>query len=98
QSVEALFVVIFAPVLAAIWLALGRRGKDLSSPMKFAIGLAFAGVGFLLMLAASNRVIASAGAVRVSMWWLVGTYLFQGIGELAALVVPIRRMLQQRDL
>ena len=60
-------VILFAPVLAAIWLALGRRGRDLSSPTKFAIALSLAGVGFLLMVAASNRVIAGGGGTRVSM-------------------------------
>jgi proton-dependent oligopeptide transporter, POT family len=92
QSVESLVVVLFAPVLAAIWLALGRRGRDLSAPTKFAIGLALAGVGFLLMLAASNRVIAGGAAVRVSMLWLVGSYFFQGIGELALSPVGLSSM------
>ena len=92
QSVESLVVVLFAPVLAALWLALGRRGRDLSAPTKFAIGLALAGVGFLLMLAASNRVIAGGAAVRVSMLWLVGSYFFQGIGELALSPVGLSSM------
>lgn len=92
QSVESLFVVLCAPMLAAMWMALGRRGQDLSSPAKFAIGLAFAGVGFLLMLAASHRVITGGAAVRVSMWWLVGTYFFQAIGELALSPVGLSSM------
>ena len=61
-------VILFAPVLASIWLALGKRGRDLSSPTKFAIGLSLAGVGFLLMVAASNRVIAGgAGDASVDV-------------------------------
>jgi len=92
QSVNSLFVIIFAPILGGIWVALDRRGKDLSSPGKFAIGLAFAGVGFLLMVAASNRVITGGDAVRVSMWWLVASYLFQSIGELALSPVGLSSM------
>src|SRR5688500_8913594 len=43
QSVNAFFIILLAPVFAAMWVAMGRRGKDLSSPAKFAFGLAFAG-------------------------------------------------------
>ena len=92
QAVNSVFVIAFAPVLAWIWLRLGKRGKDLSSPMKFSLGLAFAGVGFLLMVAAANRVIASGTAVRVSMLWLVWSYFFQSIGELAVSPVGLSSM------
>jgi POT family proton-dependent oligopeptide transporter len=92
QSVNSLFVILFAPVLGAIWVALSQRGKDLSSPTKFAIGLACAGVGFLLMVAASNRVIAGGAAVRVSMLWLIASYFFQSIGELALSPVGLSSM------
>ena len=92
QSVNSLFVIMFAPVLGGIWVALGSRGKDLSSPSKFAIGLAFAGIGFLLMVAASNRVISGGAAVRVSMLWLVASYFFQSIGELALSPVGLSSM------
>jgi proton-dependent oligopeptide transporter, POT family len=92
QSVNSLFVISFAPVLGAIWVALGRRGKDLSSPAKFSIGLAFAGVGFLLMVGAANRVISGGAAVRVSMLWLIGSYFFQSVGELALSPVGLSSM------
>ncbi|MCY7378531.1 MAG: peptide MFS transporter [Gemmatimonadaceae bacterium] len=92
QSVNSLFVIMFAPILGALWVALGSRGKDLSSPAKFAIGLAFAGVGFLLMVAASNRVISGGEAVRVSMLWLIASYFFQSIGELALSPVGLSSM------
>src|SRR5689334_23965007 len=39
QSINALFIIIFAPVFAWIWSALATRGLDLSSPTKFSIGL-----------------------------------------------------------
>lgn len=95
QSVNSLFVIGLAPVLGAIWLKLGKRGGDLSSPMKFSLGLAFAGIGFLLMVFAANRVLAggTAGtAVRVSMWWLVASYFFQSIGELCLSPVGMSSM------
>jgi proton-dependent oligopeptide transporter, POT family len=92
QSAESLCVVLFAPVLAALWLALARRRRDLSSPTKFAIGLALAGIGFLVMVGAANRVLAGGAATRVSMLWLVASYFFQGLGELALSPVGLSSM------
>jgi POT family proton-dependent oligopeptide transporter len=92
QSVESFFVILFAPMLAALWMRLGSHGRDLSSPMKFSLGLALAGVGFLLMVAAANQVVQSGGAMRVSMWWLIGSYACQGLGELALSPVGMSSM------
>jgi POT family proton-dependent oligopeptide transporter len=92
QSAESACVILFAPVLASIWLALGRRGRDLSSPTKFAIALSLAGAGFLLMVAASNRVIAGGAGTRVSMLWLIASYFLQGLGELSLSPVGMSSM------
>jgi POT family proton-dependent oligopeptide transporter len=93
QSVNALFVILFAPVAAATWVGLSRRpGGDLSSPTKFALGLAFAGVGFFVMIFAANNVVSSGGLLKVSAWWLVASYFFQTIGELALSPVGLSSM------
>jgi POT family proton-dependent oligopeptide transporter len=92
QSVNAFFVITLAPVAAAVWLALGKRDRDLSSPGKFAIGLAFAGVGFALMIVAANRVVAGGVGTLVSPWWLVGSYFFQTVGELCLSPVGLSSM------
>ncbi len=92
QSVNSLFVILLAPVFAAVWVALGRRGKDPSSPAKFAFGLFFAGLAFLVMVAASNRVISAGAAVRVSMLWLSASYFLQTLGELALSPVGLSSM------
>jgi POT family proton-dependent oligopeptide transporter len=92
QSINSLFVILLAPVAAAVWLALDRRNADLSSPGKFSIGLAFAAVGFFLMIFAANRVVASGGTVLVSPWWLVGSYFFQTVGELCLSPVGLSSM------
>jgi POT family proton-dependent oligopeptide transporter len=95
QSAEAFFVIALAPVFAWIWVALARRNHDLSSPAKFAFGLAFAGLSFVVMVMASHRVIAGAAAgqtVRVSMWWLVICYLLQALGELSLSPVGLSSM------
>ena len=92
QSANSVFVIALAPVFAAIWMSLGRRGRDLSSPGKFAIGLFFTGVGFLVMVVAANLVISGGGNVRVSAWWLVLSYLFQTVGELSLSPVGLSSM------
>jgi POT family proton-dependent oligopeptide transporter len=92
QSVNSLFVIALAPVFAALWVALGKRGHDVSSPSKFAFGLFFAGLGFFIMVAAANKVIAGGTAVRVSMLWLSASYLLQTVGELALSPVGLSSM------
>jgi POT family proton-dependent oligopeptide transporter len=91
QSVNSVFVIALAPVFAAIWIALGKRGRDLSSPGKFSAGLFFAGIGFLLMVPASNLVIGGGGG-RVAAWWLVASYFFQTLGELSLSPVGLSSM------
>ena len=92
QSANSIFVVLLAPVFALIWVALGKRGKDPSSPAKFTFGLVCAGLGFLIMVAAANRVISGGAAVRVSMLWLTASYLLQTLGELALSPVGLSSM------
>ena len=93
QAANSLFVILLAPVFAAVWVALGRRHKDPSSPAKFAFGPFFAGLAFMIMVLAANRVIAGGGAaIKVSMLWLVFSYFLQTIGELSLSPVGLSSM------
>jgi POT family proton-dependent oligopeptide transporter len=92
QSINSAFIILFAPVFAALWTGLGARGRDLSAPAKFALGLFFAGLGFLLMIPAANLVVSGGGAAKVAAWWLVGSYFFQTIGELCLSPVGLSSM------
>ena len=92
QSVNSGFIILLAPLFAALWIALGRRGINVSSPAKFSFGLALAGVGFVVMFFAAQRVVASGGTVLVSPWWLVASYFFQTVGELALSPVGLSSM------
>ena len=76
QSVPAIFVIIFAPLFAALWQRLGERQP--SSPGKFIYGLFFAGIAFVVVTIAS----ALGAGGRVSPLWLVLVYLLQTFGEL----------------
>jgi POT family proton-dependent oligopeptide transporter len=92
QSVNPLFIIICAPMFAALWVGLAKRRGDLSSPAKFSLGLALAGVGFLVMIFAANAVVASGGQTLVSPWWLVWSYFFQSVGELCLSPVGLSSM------
>jgi proton-dependent oligopeptide transporter, POT family len=92
QSVNSFFVITLAPVFAALWVTMAKRGREFSSPAKFAFGLLFAGLGFWLMVAAANAVIAGGPGTRVSMWWLTGSYFLQTLGELSLSPVGLSSM------
>jgi proton-dependent oligopeptide transporter, POT family len=47
QSFNAIFIVLFAPVFSMLWVALGRKGLEPSTPIKFSIALILVGLGFL---------------------------------------------------
>ena len=79
QVIDPLFVIALAPVFAALWVRLGRRGRDLSSPAKFAWGLLLLGAGFWVMYIASLRVLHGH---QVSPLWLTVTYFLDACGEL----------------
>jgi proton-dependent oligopeptide transporter, POT family len=80
QSVEPLFVILFSPVFAWIWLGLAKRRKEPSSPAKFTLGLFFLSLSFALIIPAARAF--ESGGGRVSPMWLVGLYFLQMIGEL----------------
>ncbi|WP_418357242.1 peptide MFS transporter [Shewanella basaltis] len=79
QSLNAMFIVLFAPVIASIWVKLGKNEPN--SPVKFALGLFFLAIGFLFMIGAVLEMGGDA-SVKSSMWWLVGAYFFHTMGEL----------------
>ena len=92
QSINSAFIIICAPMFAALWMGLARRGVDLSAPVKFGLGLALAGIGFVIMIYAANAVVTSGGRTLVSPWWLVVSYFFQTAGELCVSPVGLSSM------
>jgi POT family proton-dependent oligopeptide transporter len=88
QSEQPFFVLLLAPVFAVLWQALGARGKEPSTPLKMAIGLACIGVGYLFMVAAGRMVdncLAAHGSGACAITgpgWLSSYYLFSVFGEL----------------
>jgi POT family proton-dependent oligopeptide transporter len=92
QVVNSIFIVLLAPVFAAIWVRLAQRNIRPSSPLKFSVGLFFAAIGFAVMIPAANYVVAGGGAFKVSPWWLVVSYIFQTFGELCLSPVGLSSM------
>ena len=80
QFANPIFVVIFEPIFAGIWVHLGRMNLDPSLPVKFAIGLFFMALSFVVMIYAVNLAMEVS---PVGVQWLVITYLLQTWGELA---------------
>ena len=74
------FIVVLSPIFAWLWPWLERRGWNPSKPAKSAIGLLFAALAFLPLIAAAKGV-AHDGALA-SVWWLVLAYFVLEVGEM----------------
>ena len=92
QNANSIFVVLLAPWFAALWTRLGRRNANPSSPVKFSLGLLFGGIGFAVMIPAAYAILNSGGSIKVSPWWLIGSYFLQTIGELLLSPVGLSSM------
>ncbi|MFJ1581350.1 peptide MFS transporter [Streptomyces sp. NPDC088182] len=72
------FEVALAPVVAAVWVRMGRRQPHASN--KIAIGVILGGLSFLLMVLPTS---GHGGAdYRMAAWWIVGSYLLLGLGDI----------------
>lgn len=79
NSFNALFIVALAPVFSILWVKLGNKGMEPSSPKKQAIGLFFLSLGYLVIAFGVNGLDPTA---KVSIMWLTSLYLLHTIGEL----------------
>jgi POT family proton-dependent oligopeptide transporter len=78
-SLNSMFIFLMAPVFAWLWTRLGQRGLEPSTPVKFALGIAQAGLGFgALVWGAANP--DEAGLV--AGYWMVLAYFLHTTGEL----------------
>lgn len=87
QSVNAIFIILLAPVFAWLWVTMGRR--EPSSPAKFALGLVFLGIGFVVLGVGAVR---SEAGEMVSPTWLIASYFFHTVGELCLSPVGLSAM------
>ena len=77
QSLTPFYVIILAPLFSILWVRMGDRQP--SSPAKFALGLLFIGLAYLLFMVPAAWMTAGG---RVSPLWLVGLYFLEVVGEM----------------
>jgi proton-dependent oligopeptide transporter, POT family len=80
QSINPIFIVIFAPIFSILWSTLSKKGKEPSSPMKMVWGLAILALGYVLI---AFSVKGLGMEEKISMFFLVGMYFLHTCGELA---------------
>jgi proton-dependent oligopeptide transporter, POT family len=84
QSLNAMFIVLFAPILAWLWITLAKRNLNPSTPVKFAIGVFLAGLGFLSLVAGMR---ASGDDGMTAVYFIFLIYWVHTMGEL--MVSPV---------
>ncbi|MGB2001887.1 MAG: peptide MFS transporter [Porticoccaceae bacterium] len=84
QSLNAGFIFLFAPIMAWLWVWLARRQLNPSTPVKFALGVAMAGLGFLVLVAGMQGT-GAVGLTPVIFIFLI--YWIHTMGEL--MVSPV---------
>ncbi len=80
-SINAGFVMLFAPLMVALWTFLARRRKEPSTPAKIGLGLFLTGMSAVVMIGAVAAIGAETDG-KVSALWLFGTYAVITVGEL----------------
>lgn len=81
QSFNAGFILIFAPIFAAMWAFLASKKMDPNPTMKFGLGLVQVGLGFLVVVwAATSGMVSSA--FQMPLMILAMLYLLHTTGEL----------------
>ena len=88
----ALFLVLLAPLFAALWAWLDKRRLDPSKPVKSSIGLVFGALSFVPLALAAQHV--GATGQMASVWWLVLAYLILEIGEMCLSPVGLSAVTQ----
>jgi proton-dependent oligopeptide transporter, POT family len=79
QSVNSIAIIALAPVLAWLWVRMGKRNPSISR--KFGLGLLFNGVAFLLLMVALSSLL-DPGTGKIPFWTLFMVYVIQSVGEL----------------
>jgi POT family proton-dependent oligopeptide transporter len=84
QSLNPLFIMLFAPVFAWIWIKLSKSGKEPRTPMKFFYGLIQIALGFWVIVIGAKSVLAGVGSgALIPVIYLVVMYLLHTTGELS---------------
>ncbi|TDB28230.1 MFS transporter [Stenotrophomonas sp. ATCM1_4] len=88
----ALFLVLLAPLFAALWAWLDKRRLDPSKPVKSSFGLVFGALSFVPLALAAQQV--GATGQMASVWWLVLAYFVLEVGEMCLSPVGLSAVTQ----
>jgi proton-dependent oligopeptide transporter, POT family len=89
QSINAIYIVLLAPVFAMLWQSLARKGAEPSTPMKFGLAVIQVGLGFLVLVWGSE----TAGLnVPTPVIFIFLIYLLHTTGELCLSPVGLSAM------
>jgi proton-dependent oligopeptide transporter, POT family len=89
QSAPSFFVLTLVPLFAWLWVKLASKNLNPSTPIKLVLGLVFMGLGYLVMMQASNIVVAGDKPLPT---WLIATYMFHTIGEICLYPIGMSAM------
>ncbi len=89
QSINPIYIILLAPVIAGIWQWLGKRGMEPSAPAKFALALAQVGLGFLVFVWGANM---SGAGVMTPVIFVFLIYLLHTTAELCLSPVGLSAM------
>ena len=81
QSLNAGYIFMFAPLVAWLWIWLAKRDLNPSTPIKFALGVALAGLGFLALVAGMK------GSGEVGLTPVIFIFLIYWIHTMGELMV-----------
>ncbi|HEX3365816.1 oligopeptide:H+ symporter [Phenylobacterium sp.] len=89
QSFQSGWILILAPIMAAIWTFLGRFGRDPNPVAKFGAGLLLIGASYYVLIFGAKF----AGAdFKSPLIFLAGAYLMQTTGEMCVSPVGLSQM------
>jgi len=80
QSANPLFIILLAPLFAALWPKLDKIGMNPSIPRKFALALIGLAAGFAIIVFALKNFLGPDN--RVAWYWLAALYLVHTMAEL----------------
>jgi len=89
QSINPAYIILFAPLFAWLWTALGRRGLEPSAPAKFGLALIQLGAGFLVLVFGATAVGVENATPLVFIFLI---YLLHTTGELCLSPVGLSAM------
>ena len=89
QSLNAGFIFIFAPFIAMMWVGLANRKLEPSTPVKFALGVFGAGLGYLVLVAGMGSV---GPAALTPVFFIFAIYWIHTMAELMLSPVGLSAM------